>query len=167
MARGLRDPRYKAETVAGVLVREFSLDLVFQVSCIWTRVRSSSRRCSGSAVSCWESTRCAPPRFTLRATAWWSVSTGRWRKSWPSIAALTSNLWLPFTLMAYRSAQQEATGYTPARMMFGQEMRLPLDLANGRPPGEVLPQTAPEFVVALQQQMEATRRATFASLGKP
>ena len=69
--------------------------------------------------------------------------------------------------MVYRSEQQEATGYTPARMMFGQEMRLPLDLANGRPPGEVLPQTAPEFVVALQQQMEATRRATFASLGKP
>ena len=39
--------------------------------------------------------------------------------------------------------------------------------ATGRPPGEELPQTAPEFVVALQQQMEATRRATFASLGKP
>ena len=69
--------------------------------------------------------------------------------------------------MAYRSAQQEATGYTPARMMLGQEMRLPLDLATGRPPGEELPQMAPEFVVALQQQMEATRRATFASLGKP
>ena len=41
------------------------------------------------------------------------------------------DLWLPFTLMAYRSAQQEATGYIPARMMFGREMRLLLNLATG------------------------------------
>ncbi|XP_045137379.1 uncharacterized protein LOC123519856 [Portunus trituberculatus] len=74
------------------------------------------------------------------------------------------DLWLPFTLMAYRFAQQEATGYTPARIMFGREMWLPLDLATGRPPGEELPQTAPEFVAALQQRMEATWRQVSSNL---
>ncbi len=55
------------------------------------------------------------------------------------------DLWLPFALMANQSVQQEATDNTPARMMSGHEMRLPLDLATGRPPGEKLPGTAPEF----------------------
>ena len=67
------------------------------------------------------------------------------------------DLWLPFTLMAYRLAQQEATGYTPTRMMFGRKMPLPLDLAAKRPPRKELPQTVPAFMVALQQRMEATR----------
>ncbi|MPC63623.1 hypothetical protein E2C01_057723 [Portunus trituberculatus] len=39
-----------------------------------------------------------------------------------------------------------------------EEMRLPLDLATGRPPEEELQQTAHEVVVILQQQMEATWR---------
>ncbi|MPC64542.1 hypothetical protein E2C01_058660 [Portunus trituberculatus] len=45
-----------------------------------------------------------------------------------------------------------------------EEMRLPLDLATGRLPGKELPQMAPEFVVALQQQMEATRRQVLSNL---
>lgn len=49
--------------------------------------------------------------------------------------------------MAYWCTQQEATGYTPTRLMFDREMRLPLDLATGRPPGEELLQLVPEFVV--------------------
>ncbi|MPC68412.1 hypothetical protein E2C01_062612 [Portunus trituberculatus] len=39
-----------------------------------------------------------------------------------------------------------------------EEMRMPLDLATGRPPEEELPQTAHEVVVMLQQWMEATWR---------
>ena len=49
-------------------------------------------------------------------------------------------------------------------MMFGREMRLPLNLATGRPPREELPRTAPEFVVVLQQRMEATRRQVSSNL---
>ena len=41
------------------------------------------------------------------------------------------DLWLPFTLKAYRSTEQEATGYIPTRMMFDREMRLLLDLVTG------------------------------------
>jgi len=44
---------------------------------------------------------------------------------------------LPSLLMAYRSAQHEATIHTPAKLMFGRELRLPVDLATGRPPQEV------------------------------
>ena len=68
------------------------------------------------------------------------------------------DLCLPFALMAYRTAQQEATGYTPSRLMFGREIRLPLDLTTGRPPGAVLPESAPEYVVTLRERMEATRQ---------
>ncbi|MPC52585.1 hypothetical protein E2C01_046456 [Portunus trituberculatus] len=49
-------------------------------------------------------------------------------------------------------------GYASAQMMFGREMQLPLDLVTERQHREELPQTAPEFVVALQQRMETTRR---------
>ncbi|UYV60362.1 hypothetical protein LAZ67_1000951 [Cordylochernes scorpioides] len=36
-------------------------------------------------------------------------------------------------LMAYRSAEHESTGYSPARMLFGHELRMPCDVLLGRP----------------------------------
>lgn len=36
--------------------------------------------------------------------------------------------------MAYRSSRHEATGFTPAELCLGRELRLPLDLLRGRPP---------------------------------
>ena len=48
--------------------------------------------------------------------------------------------------------------------MFGREMQLPLDQATGRPPGEELTQTVPEFVVVLKQRMEATRQQVLSNL---
>ncbi|UYV74989.1 K02A2.6-like [Cordylochernes scorpioides] len=47
---------------------------------------------------------------------------------------------LPPFLMAYRAAIHEITGQTPAKIMFGRELRLPCDLEFGRPeelPAEV------------------------------
>jgi hypothetical protein len=38
---------------------------------------------------------------------------------------------LPFLLLAYRSSVQESTGYTPSKMMLGQEPILPADLLFG------------------------------------
>ena len=36
--------------------------------------------------------------------------------------------------MAYRTATHESTGLTPAKMMMGRELRVPLDLLMGTPP---------------------------------
>ncbi|GBM73782.1 Transposon Ty3-I Gag-Pol polyprotein [Araneus ventricosus] len=40
---------------------------------------------------------------------------------------------LPLFLLAYRSAEHEMTGLTPAEMLFGRTLRLPCDILFGRP----------------------------------
>ena len=61
---------------------------------------------------------------------------------------------LPMVLWAYRSAVQESTGCTPAALMFGRELRMPVDLAFGTPPNTELP-TIPgyEYLRDLQQRL--------------
>lgn len=41
---------------------------------------------------------------------------------------------LPLALLAYRAAEHESTGYTPALLNLGRELRLPVDLLFGSPP---------------------------------
>ena len=41
---------------------------------------------------------------------------------------------LGLVMMAYRSSVQETTGYTPFMLMFGREMRVPVDVMFGLPP---------------------------------
>lgn len=65
---------------------------------------------------------------------------------------------LPMFLMAYRSAEHEATSFTPARLMLGREIRLPVDLVMGRPPGEEMPTTTTEYAVELRKRMEDVHR---------
>ncbi len=60
---------------------------------------------------------------------------------------------LPALLMAYRSAEHEATGYTPAKLKLGPEIRLPVDLITGRPPDEELPTVSTDYAVALQEHL--------------
>ena len=43
---------------------------------------------------------------------------------------------LPLLLMAYRTAIHETTGCTPASLMLGRDLRLPIDLLFGRPDQE-------------------------------
>ena len=45
---------------------------------------------------------------------------------------------VPLLMMSYRSAVHESTKQTPAKLMFGREVNLPLDLLFGRPPIRVL-----------------------------
>ena len=35
---------------------------------------------------------------------------------------------IPYVMMSYRASEQETTGISPNRMMFGREVNLPLDL---------------------------------------
>ncbi|XP_045123568.1 protein NYNRIN-like [Portunus trituberculatus] len=60
---------------------------------------------------------------------------------------------LPALLMAYRSAAHEATTYTPAQLMMGRELRLPVDLTTGRPPDEELPTVATDYAIAMQERL--------------
>lgn len=77
---------------------------------------------------------------------------------------------LPLVLMAYRSAVQESTGCTPASLMFGRELRTPVDLSFGRPPNPpLLGPPGQDYVDALQDRMEATHqlaRGHMASAGQ-
>lgn len=70
---------------------------------------------------------------------------------------------LPASLMAYRSSVQLSTQETPFVLMFGRQMRLPLDIMLGRPANtENINHT--EFVSRLQTRLEAAYRRARAEL---
>ncbi|CAB4029533.1 Retrovirus-related Pol poly from transposon 412, partial [Paramuricea clavata] len=62
--------------------------------------------------------------------------------------------WIPFLLLAYRTSIHESTKQTPACLMFGREVRLPIDLLYGRPPEPVLPSTVDDYVSNLRGKLE-------------
>ena len=53
-------------------------------------------------------------------------------------------------MMAYRSAVHDTTGNTPARMMLGRDLKLPVDLCFGRPEEEPIESTS-DYVTTLQE----------------
>ena len=60
---------------------------------------------------------------------------------------------IPYLLLAYRSAIHDTTGCSPARMMLGREVNLPIDLMFGRPEEEPAP-TATDYANTLQNRLE-------------
>uniref|UniRef100_A0A1B0D850 RNA-directed DNA polymerase n=1 Tax=Phlebotomus papatasi TaxID=29031 RepID=A0A1B0D850_PHLPP len=62
---------------------------------------------------------------------------------------------LPMFGMAYRSAVHEASGFTPAMMTLGHEIRLPVDLKFGRPMEQEEPH---EYVENLRRRMDAVHQ---------
>ena len=61
--------------------------------------------------------------------------------------------YLPLLSMAYRSAVHESTGYTPNELMFGREIRLPVELIFGVPPGDNTPPVYTEYAWNLKEQI--------------
>lgn len=59
---------------------------------------------------------------------------------------------LPLFLLAYRGAIHEATGQTPARVVFGKELRLPADLMFGSPTEES--STVEDYAEQLREQLK-------------
>ncbi|KAJ8703953.1 hypothetical protein PYW07_013247 [Mythimna separata] len=64
--------------------------------------------------------------------------------------------YIPLFLMSYRSAVHDSTGHTPARVNFGREMRLPVDIITGVPPDKTKPVT--DFVSDLQDQLDEVHK---------
>lgn len=60
---------------------------------------------------------------------------------------------IPYLLLAYRSAIHDTTSCSPARMMLGREVKLPIDLMFGRPEEEPAP-TATDYANTLQDRLE-------------
>ncbi|UYV84725.1 K02A2.6-like [Cordylochernes scorpioides] len=63
---------------------------------------------------------------------------------------------LPILLMAYRSSVHETTGYSPAKMLFGRELKLPCDLIFGCP--NSFGEGSNEFVDRLHSRLEKVHR---------
>ena len=60
---------------------------------------------------------------------------------------------IPLLLMAYRTAVHETTGCTPAQLMMGRDLRLPIDLLIGRPEDEEAHHTS-TYAEELQSSVE-------------
>lgn len=60
----------------------------------------------------------------------------------------------PLLLMAYRSAEHEATTYTPARLLLERELRLPVDVVTGHPPDEELPVEIIDYAIVMRKCLE-------------
>ena len=60
---------------------------------------------------------------------------------------------LPLLAMAYRSAIHESTGCTPNELMFGWDVRLPVDLMFGSPPVPFTPPDSTAFAWQLREQV--------------
>ena len=60
---------------------------------------------------------------------------------------------VPLLMMSYRSAVHESTKQTPAKLMFGREVNLPLDLLFGRPPNEKV-KSVDDYVEMLEKRLE-------------
>ena len=69
------------------------------------------------------------------------------------------DLQLGLTLMAYRSSVQSSTGFTPFSLVFGREMRVPLDIMFGPPPTDstTRAQSIQELRSIMQASYEKTR----------
>lgn len=65
---------------------------------------------------------------------------------------------LPLFLLAYRSAVHETTGYTPAQLLFGRDLRLPCDILFGCPQ-DVLPSPV-EYLQDLQERLKTIHHFT-------
>jgi len=61
---------------------------------------------------------------------------------------------LPAVLMAYRSAAHETIRHSSAKLMFGRELRLPVDLMTGKTPEESLLKDASTFTRRLEERLD-------------
>ncbi|KAK8403258.1 hypothetical protein O3P69_000407 [Scylla paramamosain] len=156
-------PNHEAETVAGVLVNEFFTRFGVPAELHSDQGREFEsqvfRKCCELLAVC--KTRTTPlhpqsdgmvERFNRTLAQQLAKYCEEDQGGW--------DVKLPAMLMANRSAVHEAADFTPACLMFGRELRLPVDLATERPPHVSLPTVTSGYVAALQEYLvEVHRRA--------
>lgn len=64
------------------------------------------------------------------------------------------DLSLPMLIMAYRAAEHETTGYTPASLMLGRDLRMPVDISLGRPPVDENDGMSTTYAMNLRQRLQ-------------
>lgn len=60
------------------------------------------------------------------------------------------DLQLPIALLAYRSSEHSTTGYSPAFLVYGRELSLPVHMLFGKPPND---ECLPQYVDALRERI--------------
>ena len=79
-----------------------------------------------------------------------SISAAEHERDW--------DLHLPTVMLAYRSSVQETTGATPFSLMFGREVRLPVDIMFGTPPSYPPPASPSEYAHHLRERLHQAYR---------
>lgn len=67
------------------------------------------------------------------------------------------DLHLPLLMLAYRTSVQESNGYTPFQLVFGRDVRLPIDVMVGLPPHSS-PTELHKYALELRLHLDRTYR---------
>lgn len=96
-------------------------------------------------------------RFNRTLATQLAILTSRRQRDW--------DRHLPLVLWAYRTAVQESTKCTPAALMFGHELRTPVDLVFGPPPEPEL-EGAPglDYLYSLRERLQLVHEMTRGAL---
>lgn len=96
-------------------------------------------------------------RFNRTLATQLAILTSRQQRDW--------DLHLPLVLWAYRTAVQESTKCTPAALMFGHELRTPVDLVFGSPPEpEVVGGPGLDYFYHLRERLREVHELTRGAL---
>ena len=147
-------PNHEAETVVEALVMLLGC---YRNSTL-ARDESLSPLSSRSVAGCWGLRRLASPcwgpsrmirfnRTLMHKVAKYCSSNQR---DW--------DVKLSTLLMAYQSSRHEATTQTPVRLMFGWELRFPVDLAMGQPPQESMVPVVSSYLQVLTERLDGAHR---------
>jgi transposase InsO family protein len=72
---------------------------------------------------------------------------------------------VPLVMAAYRATPHDTTGYSPNKVIFGRENRMPLDLMFPPPPGDPVEQLPDDYVRALEERLRAAYEAVRQNTG--